>query len=35
MHWLNLISHTALSFGCFVPENPIADQIECIKELLE
>ena len=35
MHLLNLSSHTALSFGCFVPENPITDLIKCMKKLLE
>ena len=35
MHLLNLCSHAAHSFGCFVPENPIIDEIECLKAQYE
>ena len=31
MHLLNLSSHAALSYECFVPENPIINQIKCMK----
>ena len=32
MYLLSSSSHTTLSFGCFVPENPVIDYIECMIE---